>query len=84
MHLPPRDPGFPHSAILHAIVECITLCLTVSKFLSHSAQQLLAGPRKMQSPYPMEADGTLLQSIMLVKPVNTSTKQWRAGRIFFQ
>ncbi|KAF5377434.1 hypothetical protein D9615_005321 [Tricholomella constricta] len=23
MHLPPRDPGFPHSAILHAIVERI-------------------------------------------------------------
>lgn len=21
MHLSPRDPGFPHSAILHAIVE---------------------------------------------------------------
>lgn len=27
MHLSPRDPNFPHSAILHAIVESVILLL---------------------------------------------------------
>jgi len=27
MLLHPKDPGFPHAAILHAIVECYRVCL---------------------------------------------------------
>ncbi|KAJ7181742.1 hypothetical protein C8R43DRAFT_970241 [Mycena crocata] len=40
MHLPPRDPGFPHSAILHAI------CTSASRWSPHNVVTLPDGTRR--------------------------------------
>ncbi|KAJ7169961.1 hypothetical protein C8R46DRAFT_896723 [Mycena filopes] len=42
MHLPPRDPGFPHSAILHAI------CTAASRWSPHNVVTLPDGTRRDQ------------------------------------
>ncbi|KAJ7786406.1 hypothetical protein B0H16DRAFT_1490342 [Mycena metata] len=42
MHLPPRDPGFPHSAILHAI------CTAASRWSPHNIVTLPDGTRRDQ------------------------------------
>lgn len=84
MHLSPRDPGFPHSAILHAIVECFFVDRPLLSFADQDSSALLAlgGRRRTLSRYLMAHAAINLQSSTRAKPDNTSTKQWLVERIY--
>jgi hypothetical protein len=50
MKLPPKSSGFPHSAILHAIVSlplyCLFLVVSVLTFYGSVPRRLAGSPRK--------------------------------------
>ncbi|KAJ7038108.1 hypothetical protein C8F04DRAFT_1089586 [Mycena alexandri] len=66
MHLPPRDPGFPHSAILHAI------CTAASRWSPHNVVTLPDGTRRDQfaefhaSKTPAKTSSPVLQACILL------------------
>jgi hypothetical protein len=74
LQLHPKHPQFPHSALLHAIVSAVVPpCLYGLTW--HSVPRLLDGLLLMPSLLQMGHGETHLQSIMLARHVNTSTRR---------
>lgn len=69
MLLSPRDPNFPHSAILHAIVRFSSFLAT--DLTSRSVRLRPVGLPRPSSPAQMALVAIILQNIMRVKLANT-------------
>jgi hypothetical protein len=73
--LNPRDPGFPHIAILHAIVSFLLGNLDRAEPHGRSVHQLPVGHLKKSQLCQTDAE-THSQSTMRRRLANTSTARW--------